>query len=65
MNSHEKVAPDSKKAKTAAQTIFDIIDHPSKANPLSDDGTDANIEGDIELKDIHFVYPSRVEWVHK
>lgn len=53
------MAPDSTKAQAAAQTIFEIIDHPSKADPLSDEGIDANIEGDIELRDLHFAYPSK------
>ncbi|KAK9702026.1 hypothetical protein K7432_011439 [Basidiobolus ranarum] len=56
------LAPDLTKAKLAASNIFQLIDQkPSilkkdNSNNSSDHGS---IEGGVELKDVHFRYPSR------
>ncbi|XVF72837.1 hypothetical protein PTKIN_Ptkin12aG0152700 [Pterospermum kingtungense] len=53
-------APDSTKAKSAAASIFAIIDRPSKIDPSDESGmTPENVKGDIELRHVSFKYPSR------
>ncbi|XWS31896.1 hypothetical protein CRYUN_Cryun23aG0115100 [Craigia yunnanensis] len=53
-------APDSSKAKTAAASIFAIIDRESKIDPSDESGmTLENVKGDIELRDVSFKYPLR------
>ncbi|XVE77403.1 hypothetical protein DITRI_Ditri13aG0059800 [Diplodiscus trichospermus] len=53
-------APDSDKAKTAAASIFEIIDRNSKIDPSDESGmTLENVKGDIELGHVSFKYPSR------
>ncbi|GMI69508.1 P-glycoprotein 21, ATP-binding cassette B21 [Hibiscus trionum] len=53
-------APDSSKAKTAAASIFAIIDRTSKIDPSDESGTTIeNVKGDIELRHVSFKYPLR------
>ncbi|GMI69506.1 P-glycoprotein 21, ATP-binding cassette B21 [Hibiscus trionum] len=53
-------APDSSKAKTAAASIFAIIDRKSKIDPSDESGTTIeNVKGDIELRHVSFKYPLR------
>ncbi|XWS76724.1 hypothetical protein CRYUN_Cryun01aG0202400 [Craigia yunnanensis] len=53
-------APDSSKAKTAAASIFAIIDRESKIDPSDESGmTLDNVKGDIELRHVSFKYPLR------
>ena len=53
-------APDSSKAKTAAASIFSIIDRKSKIDPSDDSGeTIDNVKGEIHLRHVSFKYPSR------
>ncbi|XWS31898.1 hypothetical protein CRYUN_Cryun23aG0115300 [Craigia yunnanensis] len=53
-------APDSGKAKTAAASIFAIIDRESKIDPSDESGmTLENVKGDIELRHVSFKYPLR------
>ncbi|XP_050236256.1 ABC transporter B family member 4-like [Mercurialis annua] len=54
------LAPDSSKAKSAVASIFSIIDRDSKIDPSDESGTTIeNVRGEIELRHISFVYPSR------
>ncbi|KAI4349803.1 hypothetical protein L6164_010357 [Bauhinia variegata] len=53
-------APDSSKAKTAAASIFQIIDRKSLLDPSDESGTTLdNVKGEIELRHVSFKYPSR------
>ncbi|TYH58507.1 hypothetical protein ES332_D08G159100v1 [Gossypium tomentosum] len=53
-------APDSGKAKSAAASIFAIIDRESKIDPSDESGMKLeNVKGDIELHHVSFKYPSR------
>lgn len=53
-------APDSSKAKTAAASIFGIIDRKSVIDPSDDSGTTLDeVKGEIELRHVSFKYPSR------
>ncbi|KAA3462385.1 ABC transporter B family member 4-like [Gossypium australe] len=53
-------APDSSKAKSAAASIFAIIDRESKIDPSDESGTTLeNVKGDIELHHVSFKYPLR------
>ncbi|XVF21987.1 hypothetical protein REPUB_Repub12eG0135900 [Reevesia pubescens] len=53
-------APDSTKAKSAAASIFAIIDRESKIDPSDESGmTLENVKGDIELRNVSFKYPLR------
>ncbi|KLJ13581.1 hypothetical protein EMPG_11474 [Blastomyces silverae] len=48
------------KAASAASELFKTIDRPSEIDPLSEDGIrPTELNGDIEIKDVHFSYPSR------
>ncbi|KAM5157180.1 ATP-binding cassette sub-family B member 5-like [Mantella aurantiaca] len=48
-------------ARGAAYNIFDIIDQKSKINSFSSDGYKPdNIKGNIEFRNVHFSYPSRM-----
>lgn len=54
------LAPDTSKAKTAAASIFAIIDRKSKIDPSNESGlTLENVKGDIELCHVSFKYPLR------
>lgn len=51
---------DSTKAKSAATSIFTIVDRKSKIDPSDESGTTLeNVKGEIELCHISFKYPSR------
>ncbi|GKV23316.1 hypothetical protein SLEP1_g33060 [Rubroshorea leprosula] len=53
-------APDSSKAKTAAASIFSIVDRKSKIDPSNESGmTLDNLKGEIELQHVSFKYPLR------
>ncbi|KAL4366271.1 hypothetical protein GQ457_05G001350 [Hibiscus cannabinus] len=53
-------APDSSKAKSAAASIFAIIDRKSTIDPSDESGTTLeNVKGDIELRHVSFKYPLR------
>ena len=54
------MAPDSSKAKSAAASIFGIIDRKSKIDPSDESSTTIdNVEGEIELRHVNFRYPTR------
>ncbi|XP_039001206.1 ABC transporter B family member 4-like isoform X2 [Hibiscus syriacus] len=54
------LAPDTSKAKSAAASIFAIIDRESKIDPSDESGTTLeNVKGDIELRHVSFKYPLR------
>ncbi|PSR89187.1 ABC transporter B family member 21 like [Actinidia chinensis var. chinensis] len=54
------LAPDSTKAKSAAASIFAIIDRKSKIDPSDESGmTLQSVKGEIELRHISFKYPTR------
>ncbi|CAA2979723.1 ABC transporter B family member 11-like [Olea europaea subsp. europaea] len=53
-------APDSSKAKTAAASIFAMLDRKSKIDPSDEAGTTLeSVKGEIELKHVSFKYPTR------
>jgi ATP-binding cassette subfamily B (MDR/TAP) protein 1 len=52
--------PDSSKAKTAAASIFAIVDRKSEIDASEESGmTLENLKGEIELRHLRFRYPSR------
>ncbi|XP_047316657.1 ABC transporter B family member 11-like [Impatiens glandulifera] len=54
------LAPDSSKAKTAAGSIFAILDRKSKIDPSDESGMILDeVKGEIELRHISFKYPTR------
>lgn len=54
------LAPDTGKAKSAASSIFDLLDQKSKILSADDSGTTVeNMMGDIEFHNVSFKYPSR------
>ncbi|XP_057966003.1 ABC transporter B family member 11-like [Malania oleifera] len=54
------LTPDSAKAKTAAASIFKILDRKSEIDPSDDSGTTLeSVKGEIELQHISFRYPTR------
>lgn len=54
------IAPDSSKAKSAAASIFAILDRKSKIDPSDDSGiTLESVKGEIELRHVSFKYPTR------
>ncbi|PNY10515.1 ABC transporter B family member 4-like protein [Trifolium pratense] len=53
-------APDSSKAKSAAASIFGMLDKKSKIDPTDESGTTLDsVKGEIELRHVSFKYPSR------
>ncbi|KAJ9696843.1 hypothetical protein PVL29_008847 [Vitis rotundifolia] len=53
-------SPDSSKAKSAAASIFAIVDRKSQIDPSDESGTKLeNVKGEIELRHISFKYPTR------
>ncbi|NWJ02935.1 MDR1 protein, partial [Crypturellus undulatus] len=56
------LAPDYGKAKISAQRIFHLLDRKPLIDSYSEEGEKlSNFEGNIEFRNIHFVYPSRPE----
>lgn len=54
------LAPDTRKAKDSAASIFEILDSKPKIDSSSPEGTTLEIvKGDIELKHVGFKYPTR------
>ncbi|XP_011079475.1 ABC transporter B family member 4 [Sesamum indicum] len=54
------LAPDSSKAKSAAASIFSILDRKSKIDPSDESGVKLeSLKGEIELRHVSFKYPSR------
>ncbi|KAH7838311.1 hypothetical protein Vadar_024867 [Vaccinium darrowii] len=54
------LAPDTRKAKDSAASIFEILDSKPKIDSSSTEGTTLEIvKGDIELKHVTFKYPTR------
>jgi ATP-binding cassette subfamily B (MDR/TAP) protein 1 len=53
-------APDSSKAKSAAASIFSIVDRKSKIDSSEESGMKLDdVKGEIELRHVTFKYPSR------
>ncbi|PGH08261.1 hypothetical protein AJ79_06047 [Helicocarpus griseus UAMH5409] len=51
------------KAASAAFELFKTIDRASEIDPLSEDGLrPIEMKGDIQIKDVHFAYPSRAAY---
>ncbi|XP_043397021.1 ATP-dependent translocase ABCB1 isoform X2 [Chelonia mydas] len=56
------LAPDFGKAKVSAQRIFQLLDQKPLIDSYSEEGTKlSQFDGNIEFRDIHFVYPTRPE----
>lgn len=53
--------PDVTKSRIAATRIFRLLDRVSTVDPSTDDGGRCNIEGDVQLKDVEFEYPTRTD----
>ncbi|XP_074310728.1 ABC transporter B family member 21-like [Silene latifolia] len=54
------LAPDSSKAKSAAASVFSILDRKSKIDPSDESGTTLEqVKGDIEFQHVSFTYPTR------
>ncbi|KAG6525619.1 hypothetical protein ZIOFF_015581 [Zingiber officinale] len=54
------LAPDSSKAKTAAASVFAILDQKSKIDSSDDSGvTPERLKGNIEIRHVSFRYPTR------
>ncbi|PKU39490.1 multidrug resistance protein 1-like [Limosa lapponica baueri] len=56
------LAPDYGKARMSAQRIFQLLDRKPLIDSYSEEGEKlSNFEGNIEFRNIHFVYPTRPE----
>ncbi|XP_054846913.1 ATP-binding cassette sub-family B member 5 [Eublepharis macularius] len=56
------LAPDFGKSKVSAQRIFQLLDRKPLIDSYSEEGEKLKtFEGNIEFRDIHFVYPTRAE----
>ncbi|XP_065254501.1 ATP-dependent translocase ABCB1-like [Emys orbicularis] len=56
------LAPDFGKAKVSAQRIFQLLDRKPLIDSYSEESTKlSQFDGNIEFRDIHFVYPTRPE----
>ncbi|XP_044860298.1 ATP-dependent translocase ABCB1-like [Mauremys mutica] len=56
------LAPNFGKAKVSAQRIFQLLDRKPLIDSYSEEGTKlSQFDGNIEFRDIHFVYPTRPE----
>ncbi|KAL7120610.1 hypothetical protein ACP275_02G132500 [Erythranthe tilingii] len=54
------LAPDSTKAKVAANSVFAVLERKSKIDPSDESGlTLENINGEIEVRRVNFTYPTR------
>jgi ATP-binding cassette subfamily B (MDR/TAP) protein 1 len=51
--------PDAGKAKAAAGAIFQLVDSVSEIDPMSETGDKEINKGTIQIKGLHFTYPSR------
>ncbi|KFQ98266.1 Multidrug resistance protein 1, partial [Nipponia nippon] len=57
------LAPDYGKARMSAQRIFQLLDRKPLIDSYSEKGEKlSNFEGNIEFRNIHFVYPTRPEF---
>uniref|UniRef100_A0A674I8Q2 ABC-type xenobiotic transporter n=1 Tax=Terrapene triunguis TaxID=2587831 RepID=A0A674I8Q2_9SAUR len=54
------LAPDFGKAKVSSQRIFQLLDRKPLIDSYSEEGTKL-FDGNIEFRDIHFIYPTRPE----
>ena len=52
-------APNIAGGRLAAARLFKFIDEPSPIDPFSESGKKQVIKGKIQLKDVHFRYPTR------
>lgn len=60
MTQASSMAPDSSRAKSAAASIFAIIDRKSEIDPSDESGTTLDeVKGEIELRHVSFKYPTR------
>ncbi|KAM6338977.1 ATP-binding cassette sub-family B member 5 [Podargus strigoides] len=56
------LAPDYGKARLSAQRIFQLLDRKPLIDSYSEEGEKlSNFEGNIEFRNVHFVYPTRPE----
>ncbi|XP_061441927.1 ATP-binding cassette sub-family B member 5 [Rhineura floridana] len=56
------LAPDFGKSKVSAKRIFQLLDRKPRIDSYSEEGEKLKkFEGNIEFRDIHFVYPTRME----
>ncbi|XP_065439358.1 ATP-dependent translocase ABCB1-like isoform X2 [Chrysemys picta bellii] len=56
------LAPDFGQAKVSSQRIFQLLDRKPLIDSYSEEGTKlSQFDGNIEFRDIHFVYPTRPE----
>ncbi|XLS79065.1 hypothetical protein HN51_063290 [Arachis hypogaea] len=53
------LVPDSTKAKSAAASIFAILDRKSRIDPSEESGLTHEVKGEIELHHVSFKYPTR------
>lgn len=54
------MAPDSKNAKSAATSIFSILDRKSNIDPSNESGmTLESVKGEIQFQHVSFKYPTR------
>jgi len=52
--------PDQKKSKSAAKSVFRIIDRKSKIDSLSEEGLKPDhVNGEIRFENVYFNYPNR------
>ncbi|NXW35425.1 MDR1 protein, partial [Phaetusa simplex] len=56
------LAPDYGKARMSAQRIFQLLDRKPLIDSYSEEGEKlSNFEGNIEFRNVHFIYPTRPE----
>ncbi|KAI6239497.1 Multidrug resistance protein 1A [Aphelenchoides fujianensis] len=51
--------PDVVKARLAASLLFHLIEFPTLVDSLSDRGARMKLTGNVQLKNVHFAYPTR------
>jgi ABC-type multidrug transport system fused ATPase/permease subunit len=51
--------PSVSKAKAAAKKIFEIVDEKSKVDVRDEKGEKVIAAGELEFKNVNFIYPSR------
>ncbi|KAK6140458.1 hypothetical protein DH2020_025801 [Rehmannia glutinosa] len=60
ISASSSLAPDSSKAKSAAASVFAILERKSEIDPGDESGlTLENVNGEIELRHVNFSYPTR------